>query len=88
MARFSEQTARCRVCGSTWKRHEENETDVHFSLTFLEDAIAKVFDRAIVVSAGSDHAPAIRKSKLGFPASNYLPPLLPVGINSLEASWK
>src|SRR5262245_28025251 len=31
MARFSEQTARCNSCGAKWKRHEEKETDVHFS---------------------------------------------------------
>jgi hypothetical protein len=67
MARFSEQTARCRTCGSTWKRHEEKETDVHFSLTFLEDAIDNVFDRAIVISADSDHVPAIRKIKTRLP---------------------
>lgn len=55
MARFSEQKARCVKCGATWKRHEEKETDVHFSLTFLEDAIDDVFDRAIVISADGDH---------------------------------
>jgi hypothetical protein len=63
MARFSEQTTRCNSCGTTWKRHEEKETDVHFSLTFLEDAIDDVFDRAIIISADSDHIPAIRKIK-------------------------
>jgi hypothetical protein len=67
MARFSEQTARCAKCGTTWKRHEEKETDVHFSLTFLEDAIDDVFDRAIVISADSDHIPAIRKIKTRLP---------------------
>ena len=67
MARFSEQTARCKSCGSTWKRHEEKETDVHFSLTFLEDAIDDVFDRAIIVSADSDHIPAIRKVRSRLP---------------------
>src|SRR5712664_3864467 len=67
MARFSEQQAKCRKCGATWKRHEEKETDVHFSLTFLEDAIDDVFDRAIVISADSDHIPAIRKIKSRLP---------------------
>src|SRR6266481_4563101 len=42
MARFSAQTARCLKCKTTWIRHEEKETDVHFSLTFLEDAIDNV----------------------------------------------
>jgi hypothetical protein len=67
MARFSEQTARCNKCGATWKRHEEKETDVHFSLTFLEDAIDDIFDRAIVISADGDHIPAIRKIKTRLP---------------------
>ena len=67
MARFSEQTARCNNCGSRWKRHEEKETDVHFSLTFLEDAIDEVFDRAIIISADSDHVPAVRCVRKRFP---------------------
>jgi hypothetical protein len=67
MARFSEQHASCRKCGATWKRHEEKETDVHFCLTFLEDAIDDVFDRAIVISADSDLVPAVRKVRARFP---------------------
>jgi uncharacterized LabA/DUF88 family protein len=67
MARFSEQTARCKKCGTTWKRHEEKETDVHFSLTLLEDAIDNVFDRAIIISADSDHVPAVRRVRARFP---------------------
>jgi hypothetical protein len=67
MARFNEQSARCNRCGSTWKRHEEKETDVHFSLTFLEDAVDNVFERAIIVSADSDHVPAVRCVRKRFP---------------------
>lgn len=68
MARFSEQTARCRSCGTTWKRHEEKETDVHFCMTFLEDALDDVFDRAIIISADSDIAPPIRRVRERLPA--------------------
>ncbi|HMA75444.1 MAG TPA: NYN domain-containing protein [Xanthobacteraceae bacterium] len=68
MARFSEQSAKCHKCGATWKRHEEKETDVHFSLTFLEDAIDGVFDRAIIISADSDHVPAARRVRNRLPA--------------------
>jgi uncharacterized LabA/DUF88 family protein len=67
MARFSEQSAKCLKCGAKWKRHEEKETDVHFSLTFLEDAIDDVFDRAIIVSADSDHVPAVRRVRARLP---------------------
>jgi hypothetical protein len=67
MARFSEQTARCHECGATWKRPEEKETDVHFSLKFLEDAFDNGFDRAIIISADSDHCPAVRCVRRRFP---------------------
>lgn len=68
MARFSEQKARCEACGNTWDRHEEKETDVHFSLTLLEDAMDNVFDRAIIVSADSDHVPAVKRVRDRFPS--------------------
>ena len=68
MARFSEQNARCNSCGTKWKRHEKKETDVHFSLTFLEDAIDGLFERAIIISADSDHCPAVRCVRRRFPA--------------------
>ena len=68
MARFNEKQASCRSCGVTWKTHEEKETDVHFSLTFLEDAIDNVFDRAILISADGDHVPAVRRVRARLPA--------------------
>lgn len=68
MARFSEKTASCRKCKTTWKQHEEKETDVHFSLTLLEDAIDDVFDRAVIISADSDHVPAVRRVRARLPA--------------------
>lgn len=67
MARFSEKRAECRACGARWKRHEEKETDVHFSLTFLEDAIDDVFDRAIIISADGDVVPAVRAVRRRLP---------------------
>ena len=67
IARFNEKTTYCRSCGSSWKQHEEKETDVHFSLTFLEDAIDDVFDRALLISADSDHVPAVRRIRTRIP---------------------
>ena len=67
MARFNERKMACKNCSSTWVRHEEKETDVHFSLTFLEDALDDVFERAILISADSDYVPAIRKVRNRFP---------------------
>jgi uncharacterized LabA/DUF88 family protein len=67
MARFNEKRAKCNSCGATWKQHEEKETDVHFSLTFVEDAIDNVFDRAIIISADGDLVPAVRVVRRRFP---------------------
>lgn len=67
IARFSEKMASCLNCGSQWKQHEEKETDVHFSLTLFEDAIDDVFDRAIIISADSDHVPAVRRVRTRLP---------------------
>jgi hypothetical protein len=67
MARFSEQKVQCRACGVRYKRHEEKETDVHFSLTLLENAVDNIFDRAIIISADSDHVPAVRRVRARYP---------------------
>lgn len=67
IARFNEKTAKCRACGASWKTHEEKETDVHFSMTFLEDAIDDVFDRAVLISADGDHAPPVRRIRTRLP---------------------
>ena len=72
MARFSEKEAQCRVCKAKWIAHEEKETDVHFSLTFLEDAIDDVFDRAILISADGDHVPAVRRVRKRLPGKQIL----------------
>jgi hypothetical protein len=68
MARFNERTMTCRKCNAQWKSREEKETDVHFALTFLEDAIDDLFHRAIIVSADSDYVPAVRKIRARYPA--------------------
>lgn len=68
MARFNERTIRCRGCRAEWTSREEKETDVHFALTFLEDAIDDVFHRAIIISADSDYVPAVRKIRARYPA--------------------
>lgn len=67
MARFKDKPQNCRSCGNRWIGHEEKETDVHFALSFLEDAMDGAFDRAIIVSADSDYVPAIKKVRNRFP---------------------
>ncbi|MGO8916054.1 MAG: NYN domain-containing protein [Stellaceae bacterium] len=68
MAQFNVRTVSCRSCRATWKSREEKETDVHFALTFLEDALDNTFHRALIVSADSDYIPAVRKVRNRFPA--------------------
>jgi NYN domain len=67
IARFNERNCQCRKCGVKWKEHEEKETDVHFSMTLLEDAIDDVFDRAIIISADGDHVPPVRRIRNRLP---------------------
>jgi uncharacterized LabA/DUF88 family protein len=67
MARFKEARAWCKKCGASWTEHEEKETDVHFALTILEDALDGRFERAIIVSADSDYVPAVKKVRVRCP---------------------
>jgi uncharacterized LabA/DUF88 family protein len=67
MARFSQKPAKCNRCGHGWISREEKETDVHFAITFVEDAMDDAFDRAIIVSADGDYIPAIRRVRGRFP---------------------
>lgn len=68
IARFSASRAHCKSCNAQWTKHEEKETDVHFSLTLFEDAIDDVFDRALIISADGDHVPAVRRVRRRLPA--------------------
>ncbi|HRK95670.1 MAG TPA: NYN domain-containing protein [Rhodospirillales bacterium] len=60
MGKFKEKPRSCRSCGAKWTAHEEKETDVHIAVRVVADALLDEFDRAIIVSADSDLAPALR----------------------------
>lgn len=68
MGRFKEKDRRCQACGATWKAHEEKETDVNLALWLLKEAFADTYDVALLVSADSDLAPAVRLVRGTFPA--------------------
>jgi uncharacterized LabA/DUF88 family protein len=57
--RFLEKKVRCHICGKTYKTHEEKRTDVNIALKILCDAIDNLYDKALIISADSDLAPAI-----------------------------
>lgn len=61
--RYQPKPMQCRSCGSTWRHNEEKETDVNIALHVLRDALEHSCDSALVVSADSDLAPAVRMVK-------------------------
>lgn len=67
MGHFKNKDGKCNVCGATWIKHEEKETDVHMEARLVADAYAGKFDRAIVITADSDLLPAIKIVKTAFP---------------------
>lgn len=60
MGKFKQKPRSCRACGAMWMGHEEKETDVHIAVRLVADALLDEFERAIVISADSDLAPALR----------------------------
>jgi uncharacterized LabA/DUF88 family protein len=60
MAKFKETRCWCSKCKHQWIKHNEKETDVHVAIRLVADAIQDRFDRAILISADSDLAPAVR----------------------------
>ncbi len=61
MSEFKERRVECFKCGSTWKTHEEKETDVFLASDIVDDLRSDRFDVAIVVTADTDIRPAIQK---------------------------
>lgn len=61
--RYQARHRTCRACGATWIQHEEKETDVNIAVSLVADAAARDMDAALLISADSDLAPAVRASK-------------------------
>ena len=64
---FKEKRRECRRCGATWVGHEEKETDVAIATQLVSDAFRDQFHRALIISADSDLAPAIKTVQHYFP---------------------
>jgi uncharacterized LabA/DUF88 family protein len=60
MGRYQAKTMTCRRCGGQYTAYEEKETDVNIAVNLTVDAGRRAMDSALVVSADSDVAPAIR----------------------------
>jgi len=78
LGKFKEKSKRCFSCGATWMDHEEKETDVNIALSLLDGAYRDSYDRAVIISADSDLAPAVRLVKTLFPRKS-IRILTPVG---------
>ncbi len=61
--RFQQKSKFCRECQSSWFEYEEKETDVSLAVTLLEDGVNNLYDTALIMSADSDMAPAVRAIK-------------------------
>ena len=84
LGNFKLKDRKCFTCNTSWKDHEEKETDVNIALYLLDGAYRDIYDRALILSADSDLAPAIRIVRDRFPEKS-LRLLTPVGrYNSLE----
>lgn len=78
MGAFKAKTQECKTCGATWIRHEEKETGVNIALQMVIRARRNEYDRALILSADSDMAPAVRAVIQKFPEKR-IRVLTPVG---------
>lgn len=67
LGHFKSKTRTCKQCGASWVQHEEKETDVHIASRLVADAYENRFDRAVLITADSDLAPALNIIKAAFP---------------------
>ncbi len=72
MGHFKIKPVNCNSCGNGWQHHEEKETDVHIAARIVADAYQGRFDRAILITADSDLAPAIKVINSAFPKKQIL----------------
>ena len=67
MGHFKSKPRTCNKCGADWIQHEEKETDVHIAARLVADAYCDRFDRALLITADSDLAPALDIVRNAFP---------------------
>lgn len=61
--RYQSKKKECRQCGAQWNEREEKETDVSIAVRLVADASLKLMESAMVISADSDLAPAIKTAR-------------------------
>jgi hypothetical protein len=60
---FKKKYLKCKVCSAQYQTHEEKETDVNIAIHLIQDTFHDLFDRAIIISADTDMASAVRMAK-------------------------
>ena len=83
LGRFKEKDVYCNRCKTTFKRHEEKETDVAIALKLLELLVLDACDTVVLVSGDTDLAPSIRTAKVLFPTKKIVM-LFPFGRLNIE----
>ncbi|SHW95674.1 NYN domain [Mycobacteroides abscessus subsp. abscessus] len=77
LGRYQTKKKTCFNCGHTYIHYEEKETDVNMATSLVVDAANKEFDTALLVTADSDMAPAVRATQSihpqGFVAAAFPP---------------
>ncbi|QWW20036.1 NYN domain-containing protein [Schaalia sp. 19OD2882] len=58
--RYQRKTRKCHNCELEYVTYEEKETDVNIAVQLVSDALQGNMDMALIISADSDMAPAIR----------------------------
>lgn len=71
MGKFKNKKHKCKKCDHVWKSHEEKQTDVNIAWHIFDCAHRGKFDRAVLVSADSDFAGAIRNTRKRFPEKQF-----------------
>jgi uncharacterized LabA/DUF88 family protein len=75
--RFQKKSIKCRKCMSSWPTYEEKESDVALAVSLVADGLEDLFDAAMIVSADSDMAPAVRRLRASRPAVRVIAVLPP-----------
>lgn len=60
MGRYQRKEKNCVSCGASYTSYEEKETDVNIAVRLVADAARGLMDTALIISADSDMAPAVR----------------------------
>lgn len=67
MGTFKKKPRQCPSCKHQWDGHEEKESDVNLAIHLVQLASSGAYDKAIIFTADTDLAPAIRMVRGSFP---------------------